>query len=611
MSKINVKKQNEKEKKVKISFADNLKHNWFMIKILCSSAPFCFIMMCLDAIRWHGMSFIGGTVWMSFLIHSVEFGEDFGRVLKLSVFMFIIWALSAIWSGFNHEYIGNVYRAKANKKLRLMLYEKARSLDLACYDDPEYYNEFVLSVSESSNAVDRTIQLIDLTITGLVMFFAYGAFFLVKDPVSLAFVTASFILRILFMKAMSKVQFKAKLAENPHERKLKYIHRVFYLKDYAKELRLNKNTTKGLFKDFDASNSDILEVRRKIAKRKWGLDFFSGYVATDLIFDGLYMIYLVFMTAVRAVMSFGSMFVLYNSVWGMRRGMMVLSELLPKAMENALYIGKIRSFLNYETKITSRENLPLPSEIKAICFENVCFRYNEKQDYILKNINLTINPMDKIALVGYNGAGKTTLVKLLMRLYDPVEGRITLDGVDIRDFALESYRERIGTIFQDYCIYAATVEENVVMDNTHADSDAFGKAMKLSGFKTRLEEMPLGADTQLTREFDDEGTDLSGGESQKLATARVFYKPSHLIILDEPSSALDPIAEYQMNRSMNKAANEKSVVFISHRLSTTKDADKIFMLRKGEIIEQGTHGELLDLGGKYADMWQAQASKYV
>ncbi len=224
------------------------------------------------------------------------------------------------------------------------------------------------------------------------------------------------------------------------------------------------------------------------------------------------------------------------------------------------------------------------------------------------------------------------MVKLLMRLYDPVEGRVTLDGVDVRDYDVEEYRQRIGTIFQDYRIYAATVEENVWMDATpayggarfRAEGDAtdgehmdsmeevkMNGALRHSGFGDKVTVWKDGMQTQLTREFDEEGVGLSGGESQKLATARVFYKDSDLIILDEPSSALDPIAEYQLNHSMVKAAEDKSVIFISHRLSTTRHADRIFMLENGNIIEEGTHESLLAINGKYAQMWAAQASKYV
>lgn len=202
------------------------------------------------------------------------------------------------------------------------------------------------------------------------------------------------------------------------------------------------------------------------------------------------------------------------------------------------------------------------------------------------------------------------MIKLLMRLYDPTEGRILLDGVDIRRYDLEQYRSRIGTVFQDYQVYAATVAENVVMDEVPPQTDVT-LALRQSGFSARLANMERGVDTGLTREFDDSGTNLSGGESQKLAVARVFYKDCSLIILDEPSSALDPIAEYQLNVSMARASVQKSVIFISHRLSTTRHADRILMLEKGRVIESGTHEVLLEKNGKYAEMWHAQASKYV
>ena len=603
-----MKNQNEK---VKMPLLKTIKHNWFMIKNISSASPFLFFLVCFDSVRWHGMSFILWTLGVSFVLSSVEFGREFSEVFRVVVFLLSLQVFSGLYSALVHGYVMPVFAVKAEKKLKLMLYKKANAMDLSCYDDPDYYNEFVLSVSESKNAITRTTQLIDKTITGLIGVFAYGTYFLLHDPVSVIFVIVSFTARFIFGKIISKLDFKVKLAETPFIKKRAYIHRAFYLNDYAKELRLNKNVSRGLFSDFENTNNNIFNIRKGVAKKKWALNFFSEYFFNDFIFDGIYLSYLLFKTVVRKTMAFSSLFILWGVAGSMRRGMILLSELLPQAIENALYIDKIRGFLNYETKIKCDENISVPELIQTIKFENVSFKYSDKQDYILKNINLTINPMDKIALVGYNGAGKTTLIKLLMRLYDPSEGVITLGGIDIRKFNITEYRESIGTIFQDFRIYAATVEENIVMDLQRADEDIIERSVKLSGFEKRLHEMSDGYSTPLTREFDETGTALSGGESQKLATARVFYKPSNLIILDEPSSALDPIAEYQMNKSMNMAAHEKSVVFISHRLSTTRHADKIFMLDSGKIIEEGTHEQLLKMNGKYNEMWKAQASKYI
>jgi len=225
---------------------------------------------------------------------------------------------------------------------------------------------------------------------------------------------------------------------------------------------------------------------------------------------------------------------------------------------------------------------------------------------------MKIHPHSKIAIVGYNGAGKTTLTKLIMRLYDPDEGVVLLNGVDIKQYALEDYRRKIGAVFQDFKIFAATVKENVLLDFADTGSDeAVYAALFKSGFAERLKILPGGLSTHLTTEFEEDGVNLSGGEAQKLAIARVFYKNAYLIILDEPSSALDPIAEYHLNKSMLAAACNRSVLFISHRLSTTRAADKIYMLENGLIIEEGGHSELLSQNGQYAQMWRMQAINYV
>lgn len=255
--------------------------------------------------------------------------------------------------------------------------------------------------------------------------------------------------------------------------------------------------------------------------------------------------------------------------------------------------------------------LELPKEPEIIELKNVSFAYDKNKGHILKDISLTIKPNERIAFVGYNGAGKTTLMKLLMRLYDVSEGEILLNGLNIKEYGLDGYRSCFGTVFQDFQLFAGTIIENVAMGSAPANQrDAAIDALERSGFSEKMKSFEKGLDTPLTREFEETGTNLSGGEAQKLAIARAFYKPCSFIILDEPSSALDPISEYEMNRAMFEAAYNKTVIFISHRLSTTRMADRIYMLEDGRIIEQGSHEELMALNGKYAEMFNLQAEKY-
>ena len=224
----------------------------------------------------------------------------------------------------------------------------------------------------------------------------------------------------------------------------------------------------------------------------------------------------------------------------------------------------------------------------------------------MQDINLTIHPGEKIALVGYNGAGKTTLTNLLLRLYEPSGGRILIGGQDIRDCTLQSHRDRFAAVFQDFQLFACRVGENVAL-SPQFDPERVRRALDHSSFQRPL---PRGVDTQLLREFDDDGLMLSGGESQKVAVARAFYKDCPFVILDEPSANLDPVAEYQLNRAMLEAARDKTVIFISHRLSTTVQADKIYVMEQGRIIESGSHSELMAADGTYAYMFRLQAEKY-
>jgi ATP-binding cassette subfamily B protein len=233
---------------------------------------------------------------------------------------------------------------------------------------------------------------------------------------------------------------------------------------------------------------------------------------------------------------------------------------------------------------------------------------------VLKSVSFSVKQGEKLAFVGHNGAGKTTLVKLAMRLYDPTSGAILLNGIDIRQFDPAEYRALLGSVFQDFQIFAATLSENVVLDKIDpkdaGQQEAIAAALAKSGFSERLARMPRGLDSSLTREFDKEGENLSGGENQKVALSRVFVKESAMAFLDEPSSALDPDSEYELNKTMRDASRGSGVFFISHRLSSTLMADRILLLEDGRILEEGGHAELMALGGRYAEMFELQASRY-
>jgi len=606
----------KKDTKQKQSIKKILSNNWFILKLSFSAAPFFMCYMIFEAIKQQALIFLEHTYGIKFVLEAAEFRKPFSVVVSFLLIVFGAWAVSFLLSGIYQNRVSQKGLPKIEKKLRDMIYAKVKELDLECYDNPEYYNDFVLSIAEAEKSITRTHQILESIFGGLTALITRGVFFLTTDWLSMFFILASFALTFIFSQMLNKVNFRNRLEKNPHERKRAYVHRVFYLNEYAKEIRLNPYIAGRLFEEFEGSNSELRNVERKYAKKRTVLGFVARYLTNDFISDVIYITYLVFRAAVRRAISYSSVVVLWNTSGGLKRNLRDIADVMPQISENSLYIEKIRSFLNYEQKITSERKLPVPEERGTLELRNVSFGYNNKDGYILKNINLTIRPDEKVALVGYNGAGKTTLIKLIMRLYDPNEGEILYNGINIKDYDVNEYRKLIGTIFQDYRIFAATVGENVVLDEDQETLERTGrtavlKALEYSGFKERLDKMPKGLATELTTEFEQDGIDLSGGESQKVAIARAFYKDARMVILDEPSSALDPIAEYQLNKTMLQAAEGKSVVFISHRLSTTRHADRIYMMENGRVIEEGNHDELLRLKGKYAAMWKAQAGRYI
>ncbi len=594
--------------KFKRLLSDNIR----LFKICCKAAPSYMICYIIEAIRNEIVVFLEFTLALNFVLECAEFGRPFkvAAIFLLSLLAFVM--LGLLFNAFLFQKLQQKAQPKIKQAVKQMMFAKAKEIDLECYDNPEFYNDYVLSVSEVDNQIGRIFTLITNLCTGLVSIVLSGAFFIGNDPVSFIFIAASFAASLWAGKAINRLNFKIRNEKNPHERKLGYVNRVFYLNDYAKEVRLNTEVSDELLKDFDETNDKLLDIDKKNAGRRFGLQLMKDYICNSFLIDVLYMIYLVYSAAVLHRISYSNVAVMRGTANRMKNRMRQFSDVYPKMQEISMYVEKMQNFLNIEPKIISTTKKPLPEKPAEIELRNVSFGYNEKDGYILNNISMKINPYSKIAIVGYNGAGKTTLIKLIMRLYDPNEGEILLNGVNIKEYDVEEYRRKIGTVFQDFKIFAATVKENVLLDFAESGKDAeVMNAVEKSGFAKRLETLSDGLETNLTTEFEENGVNLSGGEGQKLAVARVFYKDANLIILDEPSSALDPIAEYHLNHSMLTAAENKSVVFISHRLSTTRIADRIYMLENGSIIEEGSHAELLSRKGKYVEMWRLQAGQYL
>lgn len=601
--------------KMKKNRSTVLKNQIFLWKLCFKTCPLYMIYHLYDAFRYQGVIFLEHVLGIRYVLKCAEFHEPFTKALFYIGLILFLNILQIIPDGFfiygwQFKYKPRLYRA-----LKEEMFKKASEIDLYCYDDPAYYNDFVLSVSQSEAAIDRFLELLNMAMQAITVLFTTGIFYIMTDPIGIAFVFASFILRFVVSKKLNKVNYENRLAVNPHMRKRDYVSRVFYLKDFAKELRLHPNAGAQLEEEFSEANDNIIKEHKKVAVKRVCFQFLKDYGVGDFLIDGLYITYLVYKAAVLHTVNYSDAVILFNRTGSLRGSMSRFADLGPKAHENSMFVDKIRAFLNYEPRLKNNEGDAVPEGAGELKLEHVTFKYSESGRKVLDDISLSVKPGEHIAIVGYNGAGKTTLIKLLMRLYDPTSGSISYHGRNITELCPNDYHKRIGVVFQDYQMFGANLAENVVMDDLPKDeldtrAPQITAALTDAGFAQKLARLPDGLFTQVTTEFDIKGVDFSGGESQKVAISRAFYKKADILIMDEPSSALDPIAEYELNKAMESAAKGKTVFYISHRLSTTRDADRIIMLERGHIIEEGTHTELLARNGKYAEMWNAQAGKY-
>jgi ABC-type multidrug transport system fused ATPase/permease subunit len=287
----------------------------------------------------------------------------------------------------------------------------------------------------------------------------------------------------------------------------------------------------------------------------------------------------------------------------------------------ASFMSEYKRFMDYPDYSSKGGGMiPAKGGDHVIQFKNVSFRYPNREELILNNINITITPNEKLSIVGLNGAGKTTFIKLLCRLYDPTEGSITLNNIDIRKYDYEEYMKLFGVVFQDYSILSFTVRDNIALERSDEVKgredeqklvERVQDSLKRAGIDEKVKSLERGIDTAVYKNFDRDGMEFSGGETQKLAIARAIYKDAPIVVLDEPTAALDPIAEYEIYSRFDNLIGDKTTIYISHRLSSCRFCDVIAVFHEGKIAEYGNHNELVKLGGHYTEMWDAQAQYYV
>ncbi len=603
-----------KTKKEKIPVIPNLKYILGMVWKREPAYLICSILaMGINAFFWAFFS----VVFMRYLFGETGIDRTFAEA---ATFVWVVVIAECILVAFQN-YVWEVIAPRARVRLRYdvhrMLFKKAANADVECYETPEFYGTYTMAANEATDRIQQMVRQVSVTLS-----YSLSAAFTVGTMLSMAWWSMFFLLlplvgNWLFGPRVNRLFYERDQKRIPFQRRFDYVNRTAFLQKYAGEMRMTPLFS--LLEDtyteaYDGACDNIHKTAKGIAR--WAR--IRNMILYPLAFEGMLLV-VSYVTIVHHLVPLGDFVVLSSAIMSAGTMIRFVTNTATDLNKNCMFVQNLRKFMAYEPKIPEDQDgraVTLP--VQTIELRDVSFRYEGQTRDALSHVSLTLRSGETVAVVGFNGSGKSTLIKLIMRLYDPTEGVILLNGVDIREYNVKEYRRLIGAAFQDFAMFSATVLENVMLSRVPEEKrETAVEALRESGVLQKAESLERGVDTRLTREFDEQGAVLSGGENQKIAVARAFAKESPVVVLDEPSSALDPIAEYQMYETILRLCREcdpvkgKIAILISHRLSSAALSDRVYMLKDGELIESGTHKELMALDGEYADMFKKQAKAYL
>ncbi len=559
------------------------------------------------------------VLWVGKLIVDQVVGAIAQRRLpwaQLGVLLAIEFGIAVVGEGLSRlsalleSLLGDLFANRTSVELM----RHAATLDLEQFEDADLYDKLERARRQTVNRIGLFTLLL-ATLQDLLTLVTLSAALVAYVPWLLVLLAVAVVPSLLGETHFASPGYSLLYSWTPERRLLDYLRYVGASDVSAKEVKLF-GLSDFLVGRYDRLSREFYEANKALAIRRSLVSSLLAMVGT-LGYYGAYVV-IIYLTVVghrgpAGVFTIGVLTFLTGSFRQSRDLIQRVLLSLTQVFEQSLYLDDLFSFLALEPRVRSRPGaraVPVPIR-QGLVFEDVGFRYPGSDGWAVRHLDFALSPGERIALVGENGAGKTTLAKLLVRLYDPTEGRILLDGVDLREYDIDSLRRNVGVIFQDFVRYDLIMRENIAVGNIEQREDeprllsaaerslADSVARRLSG---RYDQM-------LGRRFEG-GVELSGGEWQKVALARAYMRDAQLLILDEPTAALDARAEYQVFLRFSELTAGKMAVLISHRFSTVRMADRILVLRGGELAEQGTHEELVARGGLYAELFQLQAAGY-
>lgn len=596
----------------------------YVFKLVWETSPFLLFVMSFSAV-FNGLFPVFGAYVTAELLNSIAVaynvsqGYNVGITAEAALEAIIFWVVLEFAYLLIKNVINTVYSAivsisgeKVSNHIKVKIITKAKDIDLAQFDLPEFYEKFENASREASF---RPIQILSTTfsmISSIITMVSFVATLFLLNPLApliiIIFALPAAVVKFIY----GRKNFLYMRRRSKERRHMEYFSMLMTNKDLVKEVRIF-NLSDTFISKFKSTFAIYYKGLKKLIlhENAWHIiiAIVTGLVNSALF---LYVGYQVW----QGELDIGNYSFYSGSLTSIISCVSSIVASSATIYQGTLFIDNMMEFNKLETKIVPIQNPPLQVErhiAHTIEFKDVCFTYPGSTRQVINNVSFTLNPGTTTVLVGLNGAGKTTLIKLLTRLYDPTSGVILLDGEDIRKYDLSQLYQIYGTIFQDFGKYAVSAEENIYYGNVNAglDEERMRSSAKDSGAADFIEKMPKEYKTPLMKFFEEDGTELSIGQWQKLSVARAFYSDSDIMILDEPTASLDALAEQQIFQQFEKLTEGKTSIFVSHRLSSATTADNIVVLEYGRVVEEGNHKELMSLGGKYYELFSTQAKRYI
>ncbi len=592
-------------------FIDDFRDYWFLLKphfkygkgyYLCS-----FFMYLIGQVG-------NNILWVYYykvIIDMAVAGESFLSILTV-IALFNLGIVAVDFFRNNPlPYLCPEWGVKVKARITRNIFLRALQCDYKNFDDPDFYQNYTLTITEYMDKSKRAFNYLQNMAANIITFFTMLALVSTVSPLIIVVTVAVLIVTTIYGRAQNKYSSKEWEESAKINRRKSYIQRIIYLNTYSADLRCNRSG-EYLMEQYDDTVEQECSLYKRFKKVDLGFHLLDFSVPLLVDFAAMGSAALKIASGTLSVGSFSSTVAAAQYLYNAFDPIIDMGNSINMY---AIYSRKLQQFFKAPSYIESpavksgKELTVKPTDLPfALELQNVSFSY-DNSNFALKDITMSIKPGQKIAIVGENGAGKSTLTKLLLRLYDTTSGEILINGRPIRDYDVHSLRNDIGIAFQNTNLFAMTFAENMKLYREVPEEKLHEIVEKL-GLSTVLDKFDGGLDAQITKEFDKNGIVLSGGETQKLGLARLFTGQFGLLILDEPSAALDPAAEYNLNKVIMELRNTTTIM-ISHRLSTVRDADCIYLIENGTVAESGSHSQLMKQNGRYAEMFRMQAENYV